>query len=590
MAGDSAALGEDTTPDIGDSMPMSRLVGLRGRFLSWRRKRKSIPAVAVADEDDDEEGDVVENVAVDSKEISAVAAAVSKPAISQEARAETASAAAQAESTIAARRSEEAEVGAAAKTLIAENVLVTDGQVVTGEVLLPVAASVTVGGADEASSKENIYVAPVGALAISVASEDRGAVESAAVPVAARPLGEAADFEDEGKETAADADKRPVARATPADLSDDLDLDQRTAALAGDDESLAGKIEIASERGESQTASASSFAGSSPFSGASSDTGERALADAEQAGGASVGGKGVDYTSSGEQMGSPSSSTVAAIAPSKEVAASAATPRVDTGSDYKNALLGGPNVDTLTKNYRPSPVVNSVESTAAAAVNDAEETVTSTLPSAVGSTARKQETAEAAPLETGERPGPAVSSASPSSPVPTGTALSPAGSPSRHRVSRKKEGRGSPAAQERFEAPTKAAEREGPADDAGATVSSEKPPVVPSEAASDEVAETAAAGQAVPRGAGKAGIVGGGSGTLEVPSSPSSAVNPAAEFLRDWVVKAVPQKKAELKRKESAVCWERQWCVTLDILSLLLLSFLCCLGVRYTQLTLSCLW
>lgn len=567
--GDSKALGEDAAPDISDSMPVSRLAGLRGRFSSWRRKRKSIPTVAVAEEDD-EDGDV-EN-AVDSKETNA-AALSSKPAVSQEARGEIAPAA-QAEFKITARRSDtgakplgEEEVGvrATAKPPIAENVLAADGKVAAGEVFLPVAELVTGGGA-EASSEENVSLAPVGTLAVSVASEDRGPVKGAAVPAAARPL-RAAGSENESKETSADAEKRPVARVTAADPFDNLDLDQSAAAAAGDDEPSTGEIEVAGEQGQSQTAS--SFAESSSSGGASPGAGERAQTDAERAG-----GEGGDYTS--EQIGS-----VAVMAPSKDVA-SAGTPRVDTDSNVEDALVGGPDVGTPTKNDRPSSTGNLGESAAAAAAaNDAKESVnTSTVPTAAGSTATKQVAAEAAPLESGERSGPVVPSlsASSSSPVPADTGLSPPSpppSPSRNEVSQKKEeGRGNLAAQKRFETPTKTEEREGMADEAGPTVSAGKrkgkgkgtPPVIPSKLVNnnnddDELA--AAAGEAVPRVAGKAGRVGIGSDTQEGSTSAWNAMNPAAEFLKDWVDKAVPQKKAELKRRESAVCWERQWCVTL---------------------------
>lgn len=37
--------------------------------------------------------------------------------------------------------------------------------------------------------------------------------------------------------------------------------------------------------------------------------------------------------------------------------------------------------------------------------------------------------------------------------------------------------------------------------------------------------------------------------------------NPAADFLRRWMDVAVPEKRARLKEKQNAVCWERQWWV-----------------------------
>lgn len=564
VEGGGSASRDDTSPDIGDSMPVSRLAELRGRFSSWRRKRRSIPAVAVADEDNDE-GDDVENV-VDSKETGVASSSLSpKPAISQEARTETASGAVQADSRIAAMRSdtgaqplgEEVEVEATAKTPTAGNVLIAEGQVAAREALLPVTESVT-GGSADAFLKKTVSPAPVGALAVSVASEDRGGVVKGAAPPAAARLPGAAGFEKESKETGADAEKRPVARVTAADTLDKVGLDQSAPGLAGDDEPLAGEIEVAGQQEQSQTASF--FAGSSSSGGASSDTEERAQADAERADGTNVGGKGGDDTSR-EKNVPPSSRPVAVIARSKAVASSV-SPLVDADGDDGGALLGGPDA----KNELPASRGNPGETAAVEAVNDAEGAVTaSAVPTATaGSTSRKQVAAEAvaAPLESGERSGSVVSPASLSSPVPVDTALSPRSS-SWKEASQRKNGSDNLAAQKGFETPAKTEARDGPAGEAGPMVSAGKPPVSPSKVVNDETA--LAAGEAVPRVAGKgARVDGGGSGTLEGPNGAWNVMNPAAEFLKDWVEKAVPQKKAELKRRESAVCWERQWCVTLE--------------------------
>lgn len=572
-AGDNRASEEDTAPDIGDSLPVSRLAGLRGRFSSWRRKRKSIPAITVAD--DDEDGDV-ENV-VDSKETSAAAAsaaAASKPAISRKPQAETASrsTAAQAKSRTAARQSsteakplgKQVGVGVIAKAPATASVLVTDAQVVAGEVLLPVAGSVSRGG-NEASS-----AAPVGALAVSVASEDRGAVKAAAVPAASRTL-EAVGSEVERKEAKSESEQGPFAKVKAAEPSNSLGLDQSETALAVDDEPRAGQTEVAGEQRQAQTAS--SFAGSSPCGGASSDKGLRAQAAAKRDGGTSVGG--------GDDTTAPSSNLVAATAPSESFA-SAATPSAEVGSDDKNALLGGLDVDTPTKSTS-----NPGESAVAAAVKYAKDTAvvnTPTVPTSAGSTARKQAGTEAAPLKSDERsPELVMSSASSSSLVPTSTALPPRSS-SRNEAPRTKKGSGNLAGQQKDLA-TKTEETEGPADKPVpmSVASVGKPAVLPSKAVEDDVVP--AVEEVVPRVAGgKTGGVDGGSGTAEGPSSAWDAMNPAAEFLKDWVDKAVPQKKAELKRRESTVCWERQWCVPLGVVDTFIVW--CFFGnLRYTVST-----
>lgn len=548
VASNSKALEEeDTTPDIDDSLSVSRLGGLRGRFSSWRRKRKSIPAIAVEDKDDD-----VENIA-DGEEINvsssssaaaaAAAAAAVKPVVSNDARAETASAAVQANPIISSSRSDtgakplEEKIGLGPP---AEDVLVTDGQVAAGGTLAPVAESVASGGA-KASSKETASLAPVGAL---VVSEDRGAAQDAVVPAVERTLG-VAGFARDTMVTSVGAEKAPATTVTVADPSDDLDLDR---GASGDDEPRAGETAVAGEQGQPQ--GAPSFAGSSFPGGRPSVSEKRAQTNAKRADDTSAGGDAGDDKSR-EQSSRPSAGLVAAAKAPSEGVASAAALRVDTDNDGKDALLGGPAVGAPTKNERPSSAGNPG--------NDAKEAVgTSTVSIGPGSTAGEQAAAEAA-QESGGRSDPVVSSASSASPVSAGTTLSPR-SPSRNEASRSSEGRGTSAEKNKIETPTKTEEREG-LDEAGPTVSVEKPTVLPSKAANEEMA--AAAGEPAPRAARTAGGVGGGSGAVEGPSSAWNAMNPAADFLKDWVDKAVPLKKAELKRKESAVCWERQWCVTL---------------------------
>lgn len=563
MEGDSPPSREDATTDVGDSMPVSRLAGLRGRFSSWRRKRKSIPAVAVvADaDDDDDEVDSVES-GVDSNESITAAAAASwaKPAVPHDSGAETASAG-QAEPRTSARRSdkvanppgEKIGVAAAAMTPTAENVLVTDEPVAPREALPPVADSVAVEGG-EASCKKKRPLTSVGALAVSVA-DDSGAANGAAVLPANHPRG------------AASLEKEPGARVVTA-------ADQSTAAPAGNGgQPLAEEIEIADE--QRQFPVLSSVNGPSSSGGASSGREGRARGDTARPGGTSIGGDRGDYLN-GKRNGPPSSRPVSTIPPSEGIASTVTTSRVATDSNTKDGLLGGADASTPPKNDRPSSAGNPGESAASAAVGDAKETVeTSTAPPAAWSTAKRPAAAEAVTLGSSERSDPVIppSSASLSSPVPTRTAISPRSprSPSsRKQASRAREGSGSNLATERKrpEASTKVEEREGSADEAGLAVSAGKP-TLPAKAADDETA--APAGEAVPRAAGKASEVGGGGGgegggrgsdTLEGPSSAWDAMNPAAEFLKDWVDKAVPQKKAELKRREGTICWERQWCVT----------------------------
>ena len=543
-------------------MSVSRLAGLKGRFSSWRRKRKSIPAVAVSDEDDEEDANL-ENV-VDSEEPND-ASSPSKLEISQAPRAETASTATRAEPKTAARRldvggkplGEDLGMTATAKISTAANV-VTDGQVAARDVLLPLTESVS-GGSAAASPEENVPLASVGALAIAVASENRGEIKDAAVPAAARTVG-ASGSENERKGRSSQSKEERVARITTADSSDRLDSNQNAAALAGDDEPPAEEIE--GERGLSQTAS--TFAGSWSSSGASSETGECARAGAKLAGETSVGGE-ADVDTSREQHGPPSSSSVAAIAPSKPVS-SAVPPFADMDSGHKGTLNGGPDVETPRKKGRPSSTRSPVESAVAAVVNIAEEVVTTPPVSTVAGSkaANEQGATEAAALtESAKKSANSfVSSISPSSPVPMGTALSP----SRNDSSRNKKDNTSETAQKMVETPAKTEEKGGLAGEAGAISSVGKTAVIAPNAAKEGMA--AAVKEAAPRVAGKADGVGGGSGTVEGPGSAWNAMNPAAEFLRDWVDKAVPQKRAELKRRESAVSWERQWCVELGVVGI----------------------
>lgn len=98
------------------------------------------------------------------------------------------------------------------------------------------------------------------------------------------------------------------------------------------------------------------------------------------------------------------------------------------------------------------------------------------------------------------------------------------------------------ASEERAAAPPAAADVKAAEPSAGSPrVGSESP--VP-------VAEASAAGDGVASAEGRQGWGEWG------------VMSPAAEFLREWVETAVPQKKAQLKKsKEEVVCWERQWCV-----------------------------
>lgn len=49
-------------------------------------------------------------------------------------------------------------------------------------------------------------------------------------------------------------------------------------------------------------------------------------------------------------------------------------------------------------------------------------------------------------------------------------------------------------------------------------------------------------------------------------SSGWGVMSPAAEFLKEWVENALPRRKAQLKQKDEAFCWERQWCVVRCVL------------------------
>ncbi len=532
MAEDRKVLGEErplSESDVSDILP--RPVGLRGRLSSWRRKRRSITAVAlpVVDEEDEASED----------DVGSAASSLSKKVVSVEApRVGTAPVAGRTESSAAERSgSESANVRGAAVVVVAPTaptpaaeVIRPGGEETNGEEeeekVPPAATGPAADGDAEASSKEPVSRAPPRAPDASIsaaAAPEHPAPAADVAPVAGAPRPVVlVDLEGEKNETSigikrelvpvvGDAEERPL---------DTLEPGPDAAAPADNTEPRAGRTEVAKgqeSRRETVAAAAAERLRTVVVQREDGDTG------------IGSGGSGESGSANKGQEGLPSPSVLA------------------KGDEGKDSLASGLEAGKREKIELPPFTRSGRGETAAAAITSAKEPVeVSAAPAAAGEDLGVAASASSFKNTEGD-------SAAPSSPSPTGSTLSPRAAAPTEATTQK----------ETASKPSKPQEREEAIAVAGQTVSDMKPHVLPSSVADDSTVSVAAGvgegGAAVAAAQGKAVEVSGGNDTAK------KTVNPAAEFLKDWMDKAVPQKKAELKQRESAVCWERQWCVSLCV-------------------------
>lgn len=539
--GNSEGVADGATSDNNsDSLPVSRLVGLRGRFSSWRRKRRSIVSVVIPDAADDDDADKANDVDKTSSSVASSPSSSSKSAVApQEARSGTSLAAAPAGLGITVGRSDDAAIqrqgdGAVGSlvtpTPTTASVTAGDGQVTDGEDPLAEAlADMVTAVGIKASLKETDSLALPEALAsVSAAVENRElsqlpVVGGAPAPIVSR-LPAVAGPEVEETESGIDSEK---------DLATKV---RDTLSQAGVDEVLGGK-------GRTQPGESSRTQSPEPAVAPSNDVVSAATP---------LGGLDDDTPKDNERPPSMADST-GRVAAALGAAAAAAEPASERASAVATASVS----DTA------------VAGTSAGAALDPPTAPTATEPAAV---VEQQGAAATAPTQrdggsgglgsTVPRVGPS------SSVVPSGVALPSAKPPSPIDTAREKGDHSSSNLPTQREKSKEIAINEARDDEetaaTGSIASAGKPPAIPPAAKNDSLV-TAAAGAAAATVAGKSRQVSVGKASdRDGPKGSSNAwgaTNPAAAFLKDWVEKAVPQKKAELKRMEDAVCWERQWCV-----------------------------
>lgn len=565
--GNSEDVADGATSDNSDSMPVSRLVGLRGRFSSWRRKRRSIASVVIPEEADDDDADKaneVDNTSSSSSMASSSSSSSKKAVAPQEARSGTLLTAAPAKSGITAGRSDDEAIQGQGEEAVGSPVIPTpttasftarDGQVTDGEKPLAAAPtdSVTAVGIKVPLKVTDSLASPEPLASVAAAVENGElsqppVVEGAPALIASR-LPAVAGLQVEEAESGKDPQKEdPVATAKVRKALSRADV-----------------VKVA--RGERQTQPGESSRVQSP---------KPAVAPSNDVVSAAtpLGGLVEDTPKDNERPSSKVDSTGKAAAP---VAAPVAV--AEPASERASAVASASVSDAAATDTA------ALATTSAGAALDTPVAPTAAEPAAV--VVDQQGAAATAPTKSDgglEGSGSAVPpAATPSLPVvPSGPALSSATSPSPSDTTAREEGDHSsssnlPTQQEKLKEFAKTQVRDNEETPAtGSMASAGKPPAVPP-AAKNESVVTAAAGEAAATVTGKgrqnyAGKAGDSDG-LKGSSNAWGATNPAAAFLKDWVEKAVPQKKAELKQMEDAVCWERQWCVLCVACSLLRLRY-----------------
>ncbi|CAN0328331.1 unnamed protein product, partial [Ectocarpus fasciculatus] len=536
--------------------PVSRLAGLRGRFSSWRRRKRSIVAVAVADDEEDDTtagSSESSNATTGAREpaLDPTPTAVSEKVVAQiESRGRTAPAA---DSETVAGRSDAAE---AAKKSGEEAVVTSTAPVLTST------PPPDTGGGDDGQQQpalgESSTKSSVGGAAAAVASSEEAAPLSGP-----RAPASAAALEDEKLTLpllvedggSVSLEPRSVAAIGPPEQEERQGGDAgRGAAESGNSTAIASET-VGLQRDGSASAAVVAVLTDDGLSGAGVVAGAsagRAREDPEQSS---------DDNGSGHKAGERDPPTIegrATPSGSSRTSTSTAVAAPPLSSVGTGAAATAATTLAASSSTAASPAAGLVSDAAAAAAAEAlaaEEATASSEADLDAARSAPTTTAGPTPLprvrSTDREPG---SDSSKTAPPPV---VSGAGNGDG-------EGRGSSVAKRNDNPRAGAAsddERREKAPSVGPTApalktSPEQPP--PSEAEANPA--VAAAAGAAAGGAGDAGQAAVG-GDREGSSGSSGAwgVQPAVEFLKGWVEAAVPRKKGELKRREDAFCWERQW-------------------------------
>ncbi|CBJ28402.1 hypothetical protein Esi_0104_0073 [Ectocarpus siliculosus] len=553
-----SAAGEQSTASDGSSSssdrrtPVSRLAGLRGRFSSWRRRKRSIVAVAVAF---DEDGDNTAGSSQGSNATTGTREAVldPTPTVSETVLARVESrgrAAPVAGLEIAAGRSDAAAAAAAAKKS-GEEAMATSTAPVRTVTDPPDTGGVGVGGRQQPTLEESSTQSSVGGATAAVAPSKEAAPQSEPGAPASAPA-----LEDE-----------KLTRPPLAEDGGPVSLEPRPVADTGPLEQVEEEPEGGADRraagGGISTAIASGTLGLKPEGSATAAAAVLADDGLMRAGvvaGASAGRARGDPKQMGDDNGSghkageqdpPAIEGTATPSGLSRTSASTAVvapppPSVGTGAAATATKLAA------SSSTAASPAAGLTSDAAAEALAAEEATATSEADLDAAPSSAPTATAGPTPLPRARSTPRESGSDLPNTAPPQ--AVSGAGQEDR-------EGRGSGVAKRndkpRADAATGDESREnapsvGPTASALKTSPEQQPP---SKADTNPAAAAAAAGGG--GGAGEAGQAADREGSNG--SSGAWGVQPAVEFLKGWVEAAVPRKKEELKRREDAVCWERQW-------------------------------
>lgn len=557
LGGVGSAAGEQSTASDGSSSssdrrtPVSRLAGLRGRFSSWRRRKRSIVSVALADDGDDDDAagsSQSSNATTGTRE----AVLDPTPTVSEtvvapvESRGRTAPVAGL---EIAAGRSDAA-AAAAAKKKSGEEAVVTSTAPVQTATPAPDTGGGGGGQQQQPAVEESSTTSPV-----------RGATAAVA------PSKEAAPLSEPGAPASAPAlEDEKLTRPLLAEDGGPVSLEPRpvtaTGPLEQGEEQRGDADRSAGDSGNSTAIASGTFGLKPDVSATAAVAAATVLVDdgLMQAGvveGASAGRAPGDPKQTGDDKGSGHKAgeqdppaIEGTVTPSGLSQTSASTavvapppPSVGTGAAATATKLAA------TSSTAASPAAGLAGDDAAAEALAAEEVTANSEADLNIAPSAPTATAGPTPLPRvrsnhGE-PGSDLSNNAPPQ------AVGGAGQEDR-------EGRDSSVAKRnakpRVGAATDDESREkapsvGPTASALKTTLEQQPPF---EADTNPAAVAAAVG-----GAGEAGQAADGEGSSG--SSGAWGVQPAVEFLKSWVEAAVPRKKEELKRREDAVCWERQW-------------------------------
>ncbi|CAM9258317.1 unnamed protein product [Ectocarpus sp. 8 AP-2014] len=557
-----SAAGEQSTASDGSSSsssssssdrrtPVSRLAGLRGRFSSWRRRKRSIVAVAVADDEDDD------NTAGSSQGSNATigtrkAVLDPTPTVSETVLAQVESrgqAAPVAGLEIAAGRSDAA-AAAAKKKKSGEEAVATSTAPVRTATAPPDTSGVGVGGQKQPALEESSTQSSVGGATAAVAPSKEAAPQSEPGAPASAPA-----LEDE-----------KITRPPLAEDGGPVSLEPRPVADIGPLEQVEEEQEGGADRGAADggisTAIASGTLGLKPDGSATAAAAVLAD-DGLMRGGVVAGASAGRARGDPEKMGDDNGSGHKAGEQDPPAIEGTATPSGLSRTSASTAVVAPPPPSVGTGAAATATKLAASSSTAASPAAGLASDAAAEALAAEEATATSEADLVAAPSAPTATVGPTPLLRARSTPREPGSdlpntappqAVSGAGEEDR-------EGRGSSVAKRndtpRADAATGDESREkapsvGPTASALKTSPEQQPP---SEAGANPAAAAAAA--AAGGGAGEAGQAADREGSNG--SSGAWGVQPAVEFLKGLVEAAVPRKKEELKRREDAVCWERQW-------------------------------